>query len=371
MISRITATGHRTEVEGRTLEYGISAGWPDDIAPRVAVHFRWGRASWCPISVVLAAAQECSHDPELPLQELDALSDREWVRLRIWRPRAVPPQQDAVSGRQWLVTDVRGGLQLVVRREDAKRDVYVPFDVLDFVSSDVVSWAELHLYATALLRANGTSLPISRVGAYLEGNGGRPRWKGEPPAADYVGTPLWRVVATGRKVRVDGRTLEFGMSASWHGEFHPLVVVYFRWDESGWCPLDAAWSAIAACFDDTDEPIEEAEPRATDDLVLPTKWQPRPCVWQESEDSPFSWRIQSHDGVLRLQVASMAGKDLSTVPLSVAKFLSETDSSLWSDLRRYAEALLWENGKSLPMSRIAEWLRENDGQPRWANTDTR
>jgi hypothetical protein len=166
-VSRITGSGSRSLVAGRTLEYGLSAEWPDDIAPRVQAFFRWGATPWCPTSAAESAVEECFDDPDLPPEELDGLSDEEWLGRRGWRPRQVERRND-VFGYTWWI-ERRGdefwfGAETVSGK---RKPSVVPLEVARFVDEDCSTWGDLVRYATAILRAQGTAFPISQPGRCL------------------------------------------------------------------------------------------------------------------------------------------------------------------------------------------------------------
>ena len=180
-VSRITATGSKRAAAGRTLEYGVSAEWPDDIAPRVQAFFRWGGGPWCPTRAAESAVEECLDEPDLPIEELDRLSDDEWAQHRVWRPRPVEHRGD-ILGYTWWIEQQGDDFWLGVDAVDEKRKrSVVPLEVARVVADDHATWADLVKYTTAILQAQGTSFPVSKVGTFLRENGGKPRWKTPDP----------------------------------------------------------------------------------------------------------------------------------------------------------------------------------------------
>jgi hypothetical protein len=53
----------------------------------------------------------------------------------------------------------------------------MPAEVVAFVNADVDTWGELLRYASAYMAATEHKASISKVGAALRSNGGRPLWK--------------------------------------------------------------------------------------------------------------------------------------------------------------------------------------------------
>lgn len=172
----VTATGCRRPVGGKNVEYGLSATWPDDICPVVHAFFRWGGGPWIPVEAAKSAVEECYDDTDMPLDQLEALSDEEWAAARTWRPRALPPQDD-VPGLTWWVEAQAEGYSFEIRRHPKGTRRGMPVQVVRFVDEDTETWSELVEYATAVLAKAGTSTPTSRVGQFLRDNAGRPRWK--------------------------------------------------------------------------------------------------------------------------------------------------------------------------------------------------
>src|SRR4051794_14820060 len=96
----VTATGFRSSLHRKNVEYGLSATWPDDICPIVHAFFRWGGGPWIPVDAAGSAAEECYDEPDLPPDQLEALTDEQWAAARTWRPKAIPPRDD-VPGVTW------------------------------------------------------------------------------------------------------------------------------------------------------------------------------------------------------------------------------------------------------------------------------
>jgi hypothetical protein len=363
---RITATGRRSVVEGRALEYGLSADWPDDIAPNIRPYFRWGATCWCPVEIALSVAGNCGDEPELPVEQLDRMSDREWLRRTVWKPRPLPPQSDVPGFTWWVEPDGQNRPRLAVVPAIGKRGARLPFSVVGSVLRDVATWSELQLYATSILRSVGTTFPISQVGRDLRENDGHPRWSDEPEQAifeemDYVGVPLSRVVGTGRKSRVQGHIFEYGLSVRWRDDFRPCVITYFRWGESGWCPTESALEALAACTEEPDLPEEELAVMSDEEVHRGFRFIPR-AIPREADENGFQWWVEEQGKKFRVRVESAGGKELADVPLEVARLL-DRDIATFSDLAQYADAVLRANGIGLSISRVGAALRENHGRP--------
>jgi hypothetical protein len=352
----------RTEVEGRTLEYGLSDYWPDDTAPKVTVHFRWGAGGWLPVTLVASAAELCGDDPPLAPDQLDGLSDREWLRCRRWTPAEVASTVDE-SGFKWAIDKGNRHFWFVVQSPTSKRRARLPFGVVTFVLRDVATWSDLQRYAIALLRANGTSFPITRVTEILRRYDGKPRWKDASQASfleeiGYVGFALSRVVASGRRSMVEEQMLEYGVTATWENDFTPKVKVYFRWEASGWCPTAAACAAVAEC-EEWDEDDDEAY--GPPDNECSPEWKPS-AVSRHADDGGFDWWIEERSDVFQLQVAT--GRHMASVPLNIARFVC--NDSARSEIAQYAERLVRTNGPDWPISRVGAKLRETHGRPRRA-----